>query len=145
LTENRNGVFCWDKSRQILNRLFEGYCKDYGPEDGAKIIKAIIDILGGCRLTVPEKLPSNPDNAEALLVLYAYLCELFGQSSGEAIMRKFLMELKNCRISFPDYEDLYREERNRKIKSMFNGSNYKELATRFNLAESWIWRIVNKE
>lgn len=145
LTENRNEVFCWNKSRQTLNRLFEGYCKDYGPEDGAKIIKAIIDVLGGCRLTIPEKISNNPDNITALLALYSYLCENFGQASGEAIMRKFIMELKGSRISFPDYEDLYREERNRKIKSMFNGSNYKELATIFNLAESWIWRIVNKE
>jgi hypothetical protein len=134
----------WKKSRQTLNRLFEGYYKDYGPEDGEKIVRTVIDVLGGCRLTVPEKMPSNPDNAEALLALYACLCERFQQASSEAIMRKFIMELKGSRISFPNWEDFYREERNQKIRAEFKG-NYTELSLRFGLDVSQIWRIVNEE
>jgi len=135
----------WWKSRQALNRLFEGYMKDYGEANGGRIIRAVITVLGGCRLTIPGSMPTNPENTEALLSLYNYLCELFQPASAEAIMRKFLLELKGCRISFPDYEDLYREERNRKIRSMFTGQNYKELACIFNLSPRRIWEIVNKE
>lgn len=150
LTENRNPertADWWKKSRQILNRLFDGYYKDYGQEDGGKIVRTIIDVLGRCRLTIPEHMPSDPDNAEALLALYACLCERFQQSSADAIMRKFIMELKNCRISFPDHEDLYRQERNTKIKTMFISGKYtyQELAIIFNRRESQIWRIVNEE
>lgn len=141
----RNNEDWWKKSRQALHRLFEGYCRDYGVEDGGRINKAIIDVLGGCRLTIPEKMPSNPENAEALLALYACLCERFQQASAEAIMRTFILELKGCRISFPDWEDFYREERNQKIRNMFTGGNYKELSIIFGLAVSTIWKIVNEE
>lgn len=143
LTENRSDEW-WKKSRQAVNRLFEGYFKDYGPEEGGKIVKAIIDVLGSSRLTIPEKLPNNPDNTEALLALYACLCDRFQQASGEAIMRKFIMELKGLRISFPDWDDIHREERNRKIRNAFKG-NYTELSLRFGLDVSQIWRIVNEE
>lgn len=144
MTETRNDEW-WKKSRQTLNRLFEGYCKDYGLDDGGKIIKAIIDVLGGCRLTIPEHMPNNPKNAEALLALYACLTERFGDATGRAAMRKFILELKGFRISFPDWEDLYREERNRKIKNMFTGDNYRELSIMFGLSISWVWKIVNEE
>lgn len=144
MTETRNDEW-WKKSRQTLNRLFAGYHADYGAEEGGKIVKAIIDVLGGCRLTIPGKMPSNPENAQALLALYGCLCERFEQASGEAIMRRFLMELRDLRISFPDHEDIYREERNLKIRQMFNGGNYKELSIMFDLDVSQVWRIVNEE
>ena len=145
MTESRSeeGLW-WKKSRQALSRLFEGYCKDYGPEAGDKIIRCIIDVFGGCRITIPAKPPSNPDNAQSLLALYAYLCDCFGHASGGAIMRKFILELKGCRISFPDHADLYREERNAKMRNMFNGNNYKELAITFGIDQSQVWRIVNE-
>jgi hypothetical protein len=43
------------------------------------------------------------------------------------------MTMGDCRISFPDYEDLYREERNLNIRNMLTGGNYKELSIRFDL------------
>lgn len=143
LTENHNDG-CWNKSRQALIRLFQCYVNDYGNEAAVRIIRTIIDVLGGCRLTVPDQMPSNPDNAEALLALYACLCERFQQASADAIMRKFLIELKGLRISFPDYDDLYREDRDTKIRNMFNGKNYKELSIMFGLAVSTVWEIVNE-
>jgi hypothetical protein len=133
----------WKKSRLILSQLFEGYYKDYGQEEGEKIIRAIIDVLGGCRLKIPRNKPKYRENIEALLDLYRCFAERFGQASGEAIMRKFLAELKGCRISFPGWEDLYIEERNRRIQAAFTG-NYTELALRFGLHVRHIWRIVNK-
>jgi len=135
----------WKKSRCVLNTLFEGYCKDYGGEDGAKIIKTVIDVLGGCRLTIPVKFPSNPENTAALVALYACLSDRFGDASGKEIMRKFIIELAGLRISFPDYEDLAREERNRKIKTLFNGNNYRELSIRFDLSFRQVWGIVNEK
>ena len=60
-------------------------------------------------------------------------------------MRTLLRELKNCRISFPDHEDLQREEQNRKIRAMYTGKNYRELAVRFDLSYSQIWAIVNED
>lgn len=134
----------WWRGREALNKLFEGYVKDFG-SNAENIIKTIIDVLGGCRLTIPAKFPNNPKNIDALLALYACFCDRFGEASGKEIMRKFIVELKGCRISFPDYDDFYREERDRKIRSMFNGSNYKELALMFDMSVSWIWRIVNEE
>ncbi len=126
----------------MLNRLFDGYVKDYGTNDGEKIIKTVIDVLGGCRITIPDRLSNNSENITALLALYTCFCDRFGDASGKEIMRKFICDLKDCRISFPDHKDLYREERNRKIRSMFKG-NYTELALRFNMDVKQIWRIVN--
>jgi hypothetical protein len=127
-----------------LNRLFEGYYRDYGEEAGGRIVKAIIDILGGCRMTVPER-SCNSSNGREMWSLYCYLCDLFGDASGQEIMRKFILELKSRRISFPDHQDLYREERNRKIRTMFTGDNYKELSVIFDLDISHVWRIVNED
>ena len=145
LTKDHNDGFSWSKSRVMLNRLFEGYYKDYGQVNGDKIIRTIIDVLGGCRITIPEKLSGNKDNKEVILILYKCFCDRFGKSSGLAIMRKFIMELKSCRISFPDYDDLYREERNRRIRDRFTGCNYKELSIMFGLDLSHVWRIVNEK
>jgi hypothetical protein len=132
----------WGTSRKLLNRLFEGYYRDYGKEAGGLIVKAIIDVLGGCRLTVPER-PCNSSNGREMWFLFNYLCEQFGDASGKEIMRAFILELKGQRVSFPSHQDLYREDRNRKIRSMFTGSNYKELSTLFDLDVSHVWRIVN--
>ena len=144
LTENHNDG-CWNKSRHALKRLFQGYINDYGNEAASRIIRTIIDVLGGCRFTIPESRPNNADNLNVLITLYSCLCDRFQRSSADAIMRKFLLELKGSRISFPDYDDLYREERNRRIRAMYPASKYKELAIRFDLSYHRIWEIINKE
>jgi Mor family transcriptional regulator len=131
-------------SRDQLNRLFQAYVNDFGNDSGKEIIRTIIDVLGGCRLTVPTQL-RNSENCKEMRALYDCLCERFGNASGAAIMRMFLLELKGCRISFPDQEDLYREERNRKIKSEFNGDNYQELALRWGLDVAFVWKIINEK
>lgn len=137
--------FNWAKSREILNRLFQGYVNDYGEEAGQKIIATIIDVLGGIRMTIPERMSTNAENNGALLSLYACFCERFDDASGQMIMHKFLVELKNCRISFPDHEDINREERNRKIRGMFNGRNAGELAIIFGLDVRQIRNILYEE
>jgi len=134
----------WHESRKLLRSLFQGYIRDFGDDAGAKIITTIIEVLGGCRICVPVRLGSG-DNSRELRVLYDCICERFGNASGEAIMRSFILELKDHRISFPDFKDLWREERNRRIRAKFNGSNYQELAICFDLHVSHVWRIVNEE
>ncbi|MBE0426363.1 MAG: hypothetical protein IBX72_06920 [Nitrospirae bacterium] len=144
MADNQNKNW-WQRSRQTLNRLFQFYCQDYGPEAGEKIIKTIIDVLGGCRITIPLKFPNNPETAEVLLTLYTNLSERFSEASAKEIMRKFIMELKGRRIAFPSWKNLSREERNRKIRNMFTGSNYKELAIMFGLSRAQVWRVINRE
>jgi hypothetical protein len=136
---------CWNRSRAALKQLFQGYVDDYGDKVAGQIIRTIIDVLGGCRFTIAESIPNNADNLNVLITLYSCLCDRFQRSSAEAIMRKFLIELKGLRISFPDHDDLYREERNNRIRAMYPASSYKELSIRFDLDIKQVWRIVNEE
>lgn len=80
---------------------------------------------------------------EVLQALYRRICCDFGQSVGEKIIKIIIEELGGLRIRIPDFEDLYRPERDRKIRNYFNGTNYKELAIMFGLSVVHIRRIVN--
>ena len=131
----------WWKGRAALDRLFQGYFRDFG-DDAKEIAEIIVTCLGGYRMTIPERL-SGSENSMALVGLFGCLCDRIGRSSAEAVMRKFIIELKGLRVSFPDYRDLYREERNRRIRARFTGDNYSELAILFGLNRSMIWRIIN--
>lgn len=48
-------------------------------------------------------------------------------------------------MSIPDHEDLYRIERNRKIRAKFIGNNHKELALLFGLSDLQIRRILQNK
>jgi Mor family transcriptional regulator len=80
-------------------------------------------------------MTTKSDNREALDGLYHRLCTDFGESSGLAIIRTITEELGGLRVSIPDLQDLEREERDRKIRALFNGNNYYELAQRFTNAK----------
>jgi Mor family transcriptional regulator len=71
------------------------------------------------------------DNREALNGLYHRFCTDFGEASGLVIIRAITEELGGLRVSIPDLQDLQREERDRRIRALFNGNNYSELAERF--------------
>jgi hypothetical protein len=135
------------ENRESLRRLFQGYVNDFGAEDGGKIIRVIIDELGGVRVTVPMNGKvrlgfRQSDSQEIIRSLFCRLCHEFGIASGKAIMRKFLLELKGVRISFPDLRDLAREERDNRIRSTFNGSNHYELACVWGISRVSVQRIV---
>lgn len=137
-------------NRDALQRLFQGYVNDYGPEAGAEIIRAIVDIAGGERITVPDSSRAlgvryRSYSMRCIGELWRVMNIRFGDASGSVIMRKFITELKGLRISFPDHRDLYREERNRKIKLAWDGSNTGELAELWSLRERQILRIVREE
>lgn len=45
---------------------------------------------------------------------------------------------------FPTEKMIYKEARDRKIISEYNGFNHKELAVKFNMYESYIRTIINR-
>jgi Mor family transcriptional regulator len=48
------------------------------------------------------------------------------------------------RLTFPDLQDLYRAERNRRIRNEFTGFNYEELAIKYRLKRLQVRRILTK-
>lgn len=71
------------------------------------------------------------------------------QPLAKAIGIKALMllaqEVGGTTLYVPKAESLVQEVRDRKIRAEFNGSNYRELARKYNLSESWVRRIVREE
>ncbi len=45
---------------------------------------------------------------------------------------------------FPTEKMIYKEARDREIISQYNGFNHKELAIKYNMSESYIRAIINK-
>lgn len=85
------------------------------------------------------------ENRDALDTLFHCLCVDFGQSSGEAIIRQIVYHLGGLRVTIPDEKEILREERDRRIRSLFNGCNYNDLAERFGLQARHIRRIIHEE
>lgn len=54
-------------------------------------------------------------------------------------------ELGGTRHYFPKFESLFRDSRNQMIYNEFNGSNYREIAKKYNLSETRIREIINEE
>jgi len=137
-------------NRDSLTRLFQGYVTEYGPTPAEKIISIIVNELGGIRLTVPDLIrpgngvpgPKPGAKADDLIRLSWSLSSEFSFGFGKEIMRKFFIELKGLRVSFPDWRLLYREERARKIRASWNGSNIPELAIRWGISETQVRRII---
>ncbi len=135
----------WEK----LKPLFDGFMKDFGPH-GGRIIDFIIDHLGGIRLTISEKISNKYRKSESMEILnefYHCLCVRFGRESGEAIMRKMIMHLKGTRITFVSREDIFRIERDERIRREYreHRTSISILAERNGLDETRIWRILREE
>jgi Mor family transcriptional regulator len=100
---------------------------------------------GGIMITAMEvQLPRRTENHEALQALFERLCSDLGESSGKIIIKTIIQELGGLRVCFPDFEELYRDDRNRRIRNLFNGRNYNELAIMFGLHVRQIRRITKK-
>lgn len=130
------------ENRATLRRLFQAYVDDFGPEAGEQIITTIIDELGGLRMMIPTNSHHNGANLDTIRALHVRMCERFGDASGTVIMRKLLLDLGGLRISFPDMEDLWRSERNRKIRAKYNGSNHAELAINWGISIVHVRNII---
>jgi Mor family transcriptional regulator len=83
------------------------------------------------------------ENRAALDGLFQRLCSDFGEASGFSIIKTIVEELGGLRVSIPDLQDLEREERDRRITSLFNGRNYAELGDRFGLSPRQVRHIVD--
>ena len=86
---------------------------------------------------------ARSENRELLCQCEDRLCLEFGVESGRSIMMVIIEELGGFRITVPTKEELERENRDRRIRTMFNGANTAELGQRFRLSPRQIRRIVN--
>ena len=80
-------------------------------------------------------------NAEIIQEVFSTLQHEFGN-----IAPRIIHVLAGCmggvRLTFPDLQELYRQERNRRIRAEFNGVNYEELAIKYRLRIRHIRRII---
>lgn len=83
-------------------------------------------------------------NRQELEALYNRLCSMPELLTPQTVMKIIIQTLGGCRISIPTLKYLERFERNKKIRNIFCGGNYRELAIRFGLTESMIRKIVHK-
>lgn len=73
------------------------------------------------------------------------LFERLRREQGDAakkIIDTIIAEIGGMRLTIPDLKDLWRIERNRRIRKQFDGANIEELSIRFNLDKRHIRRIV---
>jgi Mor family transcriptional regulator len=92
---------------------------------------------------MPPQKNDGIGSKEALQRLFQRLQADFGQASGQAIIKTIIEECGGMRISLPDMQDLWREERDRRIRNKFTGANHEELAINFGLSVDQVRRIVN--
>jgi Mor family transcriptional regulator len=81
----------------------------------------------------------------AVFELFRQLYIRFDKKLAEEIIQLIITELGGLRITIPSRKDVYRIRRNQQICRYFNGVNVPELAFRFNLSETQIRRIVNRQ
>lgn len=93
-------------------------------------------------MTLGGSMPKS-ENRAALDGLFQRLCSDFGEASGFSIIKTIVEELGGLRVSIPGLQDLEREERDRRILSLFNGRNYIDLADRFGLSPRQVRHIVD--
>ncbi len=64
---------------------------------------------------------------------------------GMDTMLKIVDYYSGGNIYFPKIDNLLSGARDRHIKEDYNGANSKRLAAKYNVSESYIWRIVKNE
>ncbi len=84
------------------------------------------------------------ENLTTIEDLFSQLHVEFGAMAPK-IIKTLIMVLGRTRITFPDFEYLYRAERNRRIKAEFRGANHEDLAIRYGLKVRQIRRILNRD
>jgi Mor family transcriptional regulator len=76
------------------------------------------------------------------------VAELFGRLQREfgnmapLIIKVMVETVGGVRMTFPDLQDLYRSERNRRLRNEFTGFNYEELAIKYRLKCRQVRRIL---
>jgi len=144
------------QNRETFVRLFQSFVNEYGEVDGKKIVKHIVDNAGGMRIWVPSSNPKlnqyaalNNDPlhgcSDCFRRLWLSICREFGRTYGRTIMNKIVCELGNQRVHFPCHHDIFRWERNEKMKNQYTGKNIAEIALRWNMSVPQAQKIVTEE
>mgnify|MGYP005835036007 CR=1 FL=1 len=60
-------------------------------------------------------------------------------------LMKLTQRYGGAALYIPKYDSVTKTIRNKRIKEEFNGGNYKELALKYNLCETWIRNIINSK
>ena len=60
------------------------------------------------------------------------------------ITKVLFEEFGGTSVYFPTEKMIYKEARDREIVSEYNGFNHKELAAKYNMSESYIRAIINR-
>jgi Mor family transcriptional regulator len=84
---------------------------------------------------------ARAEHTELVAQLFSRFHSEFGNLSPQ-IIQVMVEVLGGYRITFPDLQDLYRAERNRRLMNEFNGGNYQELAIKYRLRIRQVRRIV---
>lgn len=63
---------------------------------------------------------------------------------GLDVTKVLFKEFGGTSVYFPTEKMIYKEARDREILSQYNGFNHKELAARYNMSESYIRAIINR-
>ena len=64
---------------------------------------------------------------------------------GIDITKVLFEEFGGTSVYFPTEKMIYKESRNREILSEFNGFNIKELASKYNMSESYVRAIIRQK
>lgn len=84
------------------------------------------------------------NNSRAVDELFRRIIAEYGEVSGWAIIKTIVSESGGQRLYIPDQDELYRRERNGKIRAAFNGANIKELALLWGLSPYRIRCIIDR-
>lgn len=80
-------------------------------------------------------------NQDAVEELFGRLQREFGNMA-PLIIKVMAEMVGGLRLTFPDLQDIYRAERNRRIQNEFTGFNYEELAIKYRLKCRQVRRIL---
>jgi len=80
-------------------------------------------------------------NHEAIEELFTCLHRKFGELA-PVIIETIVDCVGDLRLTFPGLQDIYRMERNKRLRNEFNGANYEELAIRYRLKCRQVRRII---
>lgn len=78
---------------------------------------------------------------EELTEPYKDLATIIGLKNAIKVAEKY----QGTALYLPKLDPLLRKIRDDKIRSEFNGGNYKELAIKYNLTEVWVRQIVDEK
>lgn len=88
-------------------------------------------------------MTSRSDNTDAIEELFERLQREFGNLA-PLIIQVMIQSIGGLRLTFPDLQDLYRRERNRRIMLEFTGFNHEELAIKYRIKARQVRRIVQR-